>query len=334
MKTHALPTCPACGSGDCLTFDLGAGNRLKKCQACATVSALEYADPDEIYTDGYFFGESRWGLGFDVREPVFQQYLARVATRRLELIETVTGGPGTFLDVGSGMGEVLLAARDHGWEVQGVEPEQTGAEVARGRGLPVAVAVLEESGVPERSWDVVSAFHVLEHIPDSSSFLRMLAGWARPGGHVVIEVPNFGSVQRRRKREQWGDLRPLQHVVHFTPATLKRTLSASGLEPMLIRTPSYVGPPQNLAHAVGDLAGGDRLRRLMAPLAPKRRMNGDQARVPGMAGWTALRAIESLHDRAGVGTVVFAVGRVPHADAGRASEQVAALHQRAMAARP
>ncbi len=311
MKTHDLPACVACGSAECLAFDLGAGHRLKECQACATVSALEYADPDEIYTDGYFFGESRWGMGFDVRDPVFQLYLARVAQRRLELVETVTDAPGRFLDVGSGMGEVLLAAKDRGWEVQGVEPERTGAQVALDRGLPVAVALLEESGLPERSWDVVGAFHVLEHIPDSSSFLRTLARWAKPGGHVVIEVPNFGSLQRRRGRENWVDLRPLQHVVHFTPATLERTLRANDLEPQLIRTPTYVGPPQHLDHAVSDLARGDRLRRLMAPLAPKHGSNGDQARVPAKAGWMALRAIESLYDRAGKGTVVLAVARVP-----------------------
>lgn len=311
MKTHALPACPACGSGDCLRFDLGAENHLKKCRACETVSTLEYADPEEIYTDGYFFGDSRWGLGFDVREPLFQRYLARVAARRLELIESVTGGPGRFLDVGSGMGEVLLAAKDRGWEVQGVEPERTGAQVALDRGLPVAVELLEESGLPERSFDVVSAFHVLEHMPDSSSFLGMLARWARPSGRVVLEVPNFGSVQRRRGRENWVGLHPLQHVVHFTPATLERTLRANGLEPELIRTPAYVGPPQNLDQAVVDLARGDRLRRLMVPLAPKRRANGGRARVPGKAGWMALRAIESLYDRAGVGSVVFAVSRVP-----------------------
>lgn len=311
MRTHALPTCPACGSGDCLRFDLGAEHHLKKCQACETVSALEYADPEEIYTDGYFFGDSRWGVGFDVREPVFQQYLARVAERRLDLIETVAGGPGRFLDVGSGTGEVLLAAKDRGWEVQGVEPERTGAQVALDRGLPVAVALLEESGLPERSWDVVAAFHVLEHMPDSSSFLGTLARWAKPGGHVVIEVPNFASVQRRRGREGWVNLRPLQHVVHFTPETLERTLRDNGLEPKLIRTPAYVGPPQNLDHAVSDLARGDRLRRVMAPLAPRRRVNGDRARVPGKAGWMALRAIELVYDRAGVGTVVLALSGVP-----------------------
>jgi len=311
MKTHELPVCPACKSGEILRFDLGDGHLLKKCRSCETVSALEYADPDEIYTDGYLLGDSEWGLGFDVRHPVFQKFLAAVAERRFELIESVAGKPGSFLDVGSGTGEILEGGHKRGWTVQGVEPERTGAEVAMERGVPVTVAMLEESGLPERSYDVVGAFHVLEHIPDSQSFIRTLALWAKPGGHVVIEVPNFGSVQRRRSGHNWVGLRPLQHIVHFTPRTLERTLRASGLEPRLVRTPVYLGPPQDLDQAIGDLARGPRFRRLMAPLAPERGANGDTARVPNSAGWAVLHALEALYDRAGVGTVVFSVSRVP-----------------------
>ena len=112
---------------------------------------------------------------------------------------------------------------------------------------------LEESGLPERSYDVVSAFHVLEHIPDSRAFLRTMARWARPGGFVAIEVPNFASVQRRRLREGWSGLRPHEHLVHFTPATLRRTFRAAGIEPVLVRSPAYVGPPQSLDQALWDL---------------------------------------------------------------------------------
>jgi SAM-dependent methyltransferase len=234
-----------------------------------------------------------------------------VAHRRFDLFEKVTGGPGTILDVGSGTGEVLMVGRERGWSVQGVEPERTGARMAVERGLPVEVAMLEESGVPERSWDVVSAFHVLEHVPDPRRFLRMLGRWARPGGHVVVEVPNFASVQRRRWREGWPGLRPLEHIVHFTPATLERTLRESHLEPLLVRTPTYIGPPQNLHFAVGDLARGPRFRRAIAPLAPKQEWNGARERVPSQAGWAVLRAIDALYDRKGVGTVVFTVSRAP-----------------------
>ena len=308
MKVHALPTCPACGSADTRGFDIGEGRLLKRCQACETVSALEYADPADVYTDGYMFGETDFGL--DVRHPEFQRYLAQVARRRMQIIEESTGGPGRLLDVGSGTGEVMIAARDRGWEIQGVEPERTGAAFAQERGLPVEVAMLEDSGVPERAWDVVSAFHVLEHVPDPPAFLRTLARWARPGGHLVVEVPNFASLQRRRLRQGWSGLRPLEHITHFTPKTLERLLRADGLEPVVVRSPAYVGPPQDLHHALADLARGRRFERLFAPLSPYRQANGERVRVPGRAGWAALRAMEAAYDEAGRGTVVLAIARV------------------------
>ena len=309
MRVYELPACTACGSEESETFDLGGGNTLKRCRACETVSAVEYADPADVYTDGYMFGETEFGL--DVRHPEFQQYLLRVAHQRMEMIEGVTGGPGSILDVGSGTGEVLMAARERGWTVQGVEPERTGAQMAIDRGLPVEIAMLEESGVPERSWDVVSAFHVVEHVPDVRAFLQTLARWARPGGHVAVEVPNFKSLHGQRWRDVWMQyhLRPLEHLSHFTPETLERTLRGAGLDPELIRAPAYVGPPQALRFALGDLGRGDRVRKLLLPLTHKERRNGGEERVPGSAGWTLLRALDRVQDRLGLGMVVFSVSR-------------------------
>jgi SAM-dependent methyltransferase len=292
-------------------FDLGAGNLLQRCAACGTVSAREYADPADIYVDGYLFGQVG-NFGVDVRDPLFQRYLMRVAHRRMEIIERATGkATGSLLDVGCGSGEVLLAARERGWRTSGVEPERTGAEMAQGRGLDVRIAPLEESGLPERSYDVVSAFHVLEHIAHGLPFLEQLMRWARPGGHLVIEVPNWRSVQRRRLREHWSGLRPLEHIVHHTPQTLDRLMRSAGLEPVLVRSPSYLGPPQNLQHALNDLVRHGRYRRLLERLSSRQAPDGESALYPTKAGWTVLRATEAIYDRAGVGAVVLAVGAVP-----------------------
>jgi 2-polyprenyl-3-methyl-5-hydroxy-6-metoxy-1,4-benzoquinol methylase len=311
MRVLELSACPACGSEALETFEFG-GHSLHRCTACELVSAPDYADPADVYVDGYMFGGAgQFGPGFDVRHPLFQRYLSRVAVRRIEMIERATGiRGGRLLDVGCGTGEVLLAGQERGWTAQGVEPERTGADVARARGLDVHVSRLEESGLPERSFDVVSAFHVLEHMPDSRAFLGTLARWARPGGFVTIEVPNWGSVQRRRLGPDWPHLRPREHLAYFTPDTLPRTLERSGIEPVRTRSPAYVGEPQTLGDALADLARQGRYRRLLEPLSPVRTVGGRQARYPGRLGWAVLRATEAIYDRAGVGTVVLCVGRV------------------------
>jgi SAM-dependent methyltransferase len=311
MKILDLPACPACGTRTFRTFDLGADNILRRCSACDTVSALDYADPAEVYVDGYMFGDAG-PFGLDVRHELFQRYLLRVADRRIAMIEHASGlRTGSLLDVGSGTGEVLLAARDRGWTTHGVEPERTAAEMARGRGLEVANATLEQSGLSEGAFDIVSAFHVLEHQPDSRAFLQTMARWARPGGFVAVEVPNFNSVQRRRLREHWTGLRPREHLVHFTPATLAKTMAGAGIEPLLIRSPAYLGPPQNLDQTLNDLVRHGRYRRLLERFSTVAAPDGETARYPTRAGWTILRATEWIYDRAGVGAVVVCVGRTP-----------------------
>jgi SAM-dependent methyltransferase len=237
----------------------------------------------------------------------------RVARRRVRTLERASGLRfGSLLDVGSGTGEVLLAAGERGWRAQGVEPERTAAALAQRRGLSVTVAGLEGSGLPERSYDVVSAFHVLEHIPDSRGFLHTLARWARPGGYVAVEVPNFASVQRRRLHEGWTGLRPHEHLVHFTGATLKRTFAAAGIEPVLVRSPAYVGPPQSLDQALWDLVRPHgRLRRALAPLCRAGRdETGNTQRYPTPPVWAVLRMVEAAYDAGGAGAVVLCVGRV------------------------
>lgn len=312
MRVIELPTCPACGGSGFRCFELGNGRLLRRCIDCDTVSAAEYADPAEVYVDGYMFGQAG-SFGLDVRHPEFQAYLVRVAHQRLAMIESAAGiRSGSILDVGSGTGEVLMAARDRGWRTEGVEPERTAAEMARGRGLSITTAGLEESGLPEASFDVVSAFHVLEHIPDTLAFLRTMTRWARPGGFLALEVPNFNSAQRRRMAQNWPGLRPLEHIVHFTPQTLDSAFRRAGLAPVYRRSPAYVGPPQNLDHALNDLVRPcGRLRRLLEPLSPHGVKDGRPGRYPNRAGWALLHAVETVYDRAGVGSVVFCVGRVP-----------------------
>jgi SAM-dependent methyltransferase len=311
MEILEMPACPVCGTEQFRHFDLGAGNRLRRCTVCDTVSVEDYADPSEVYVDGYMFGGAG-PFGLDVRAPDFQRYLLRVAHRRVRMLERASGRRGgRLLDVGSGTGEVMLAARERGWSAQGVEPERTAAQMAAERGLDVAVASLEQSGLPERTYDVVSAFHVLEHIPDSRAFLRTMARWARPGGLVAVEVPNFASVQRRRLREGWMGLRPREHLVHFTPTTLPGAFRAAGIEPVRVRSPAYIGPPQTLDQALWDLVRpAGRLRRLLAPLCRVRQGDDGPAAHPTAPVWAVLRLIEAAYDAAGAGAVVICIGRV------------------------
>lgn len=275
-------------------MDLG-GHELQRCTACGLVYALEYHDPDEVYVDGYFTGGTDFGL--DVMDPEFQRFLAHAAERRLKLIERLVGGRGSILDVGCGTGEVIAVARDRGWDATGVEPIPESAEIARGRGVTVHTGMLEDTDVPQSSHDVVSAFHVIEHVPDGTAFLRSISRWARPGGHVVIECPNFRSAHRLGHGDAWPSLRPLEHLAHYTPSTMASTIRRAGLEPVAVRTLGFLWPDQTTPQMLADLGLGRAHRAV--------------TRLPAPARWLLLRSIERAYDVVRAGQVVFAVARAP-----------------------
>ena len=304
MHVHSVTSCPGCGEADFaeVRFD---GTLLQRCERCSLVSAREYADAESLYVDGYLTSGGRFGI--DTTGDEFQRQLKWIGERRMALIERVVA-PGTILDVGCGTGEVLAAAASRGWDAIGLELVEDSAEVTRSRGLEVICADLESSGLPEDTFDVVSLFHVLEHMNDAVSFLRLVRRWVRPGGHVVVEVPNFDSAARRRFGPQWMHLRPLEHVSHFTPLTMRTTMNRAGLEPVLIRSPSYVGRQQALTQVLTNL-GRPHWTRLLSRFVRLADADPEGRRMTRSPVHLLLSAVDALDDRRGAGSVVFAVAR-------------------------
>lgn len=211
---------------------------------------------------------------------------------------------------------MLSVARDRGWEVAGAEPvdESESARYARARsGLDVRTAMLEDAGFPERHYDVVSAFHVLEHMTEGVEFLRHISRWSKPGGDVVVEVPNWRSVHRSAHGPSWPSLRPLEHVAHYTPATLKATLLRSGLEPVLVETPGFLWRKQTRPQMLNDLAGPRwrRWRRVTDYLGRAGAQDGRPETMTSPLGFAVLRAIQAAYGATNRGMVVLAIARVP-----------------------
>ena len=311
MRTIPLTACPVCTSEDSKALDAGDGHELRECNACGTVFAPVYADPAEVFTEGYLHGKAG-NFGLDCSHPRFHDFLVRCGHRRMEVIENATGlKTGTICDVGCGTGELLEAAVERGWTVQGVEPLQDAAQhVDQALGLPVIATTLEESGLPESSFDVVCAMHVLEHMPSATDFLGSLARWAKPGGYVAIESPNWGSVQRRVYQGNWIGLRPLEHLIHLAPESLRQAFVNTGLEPVAIRTPSHLDEDNTLDEALAAL-GRPHWRGKVARFAKTRQVEGVEAEVPSGPAMTFRRAPETRDDRRGRGAALIGVGRRP-----------------------
>ncbi len=191
------------------------------CPACglaATTAAI-----DVRYDEAYFTENS--AAGFDFDSPFARAFDEARFVAELEGLETL-GFKGSLLDVGCATGAFLARARERGWMPHGVEISPFARAAAERRvGIRVATTLAE---LPAGArFDVVTLHHVLEHVPEPVGFL---ADEIRPrvGRRLLVEVPNFDSLASRRHGTRWRDLRPDQHVFHYTPATLPRLLSRAG----------------------------------------------------------------------------------------------------------
>jgi SAM-dependent methyltransferase len=115
-----------------------------------------------------------------------------------------------------------------GWQVAGVEVDEAAAAKARRFGGRVHAGDLLEAPFAPAEFDLITALHVLEHVPDPVAAVRRMLGWLAPGGLLVVEVPNAGGLGARLFGRAWSGLELPRHLSHFTPATLEQVVTRAG----------------------------------------------------------------------------------------------------------
>jgi SAM-dependent methyltransferase len=115
-----------------------------------------------------------------------------------------------------------------GWQVAGVEVDEAAARKARRFSIRVHAGDLLEAPFAPGEFDCVTAFHVLEHVPDPIRAVRRMLEWLAPGGLLVLEVPNAGGLGARLFGRAWSGLELPRHLSRFTPETLGATVARAG----------------------------------------------------------------------------------------------------------
>lgn len=221
------------GAEDWVTGDEFQVVRCAQCGLARTSPQPPIDELDRYYTPAYHRASKRYRFGLD-------RILQPVHRRRIDRIERLTGGPGRVLDVGCGPGWFLDQMRRRGWETRGTERSASAAEQARQTlNLDVRSQELEELVAEGESFDAVVLWHVAEHLHDPAAALYQISQLLRPGGVLMIGVPNFGSPEARVGRAGWFHLDVPRHLFHFTLMTLQRLLADSGFE---ARDAVYIAP--------------------------------------------------------------------------------------------
>lgn len=137
--------------------------------------------------------------------------------KKLRLVENYVDAEKSLLDVGAGTGDFLAFAKKKAWEVEGVEPNKTAQAIANKKGL---VLHSDISLIDEKRFDVITLWHVLEHLPDLNGQIKKLTSMLKDGGTLFVAVPNYRSYDARHYGKYWAAFDVPRHLWHFSKNTI------------------------------------------------------------------------------------------------------------------
>jgi SAM-dependent methyltransferase len=138
--------------------------------------------------------------------------------------------PGRLLDAGCGYGAFVAAMRERGWDAEGVDPSPTVVAAARRKGRTVHLGTLERMQAPDGTYDAITMFYVLEHVPDPLGALRKAFDLLTPAGILLVRIPHTTPIVRLLAPFGLGKALydPPFHLYDFSPAVLREMLQRTG----------------------------------------------------------------------------------------------------------
>ncbi len=200
---------------------------LSRCRGCGLVYLYPQPTADQIAVRSATYQAAIE----DVLGRVRATRVGRIGLKMIRQTRRPPGKPGEILDIGCAQGQYLAYVASLGWRGAGVELDPVSAQYAAEQlGITVRAGPAEvELGYwPDGSFDVVTLWHVLEHLYDPARVLREVRRVLKPGGTLLLEVPNYASLWSRVFGGLWFALEPPYHRFHYQPDTLERALQAAG----------------------------------------------------------------------------------------------------------
>lgn len=210
--------------------------RCRHCGVEQTWPRLTAGELKDLYEQFYNWGGEQNTLYTRLREWLLFSRLYRLWLRwDGDCFFQLRRGNGRLLDIGCNEGRGLAIYTQNGFQAEGLELNETAAEVARARGFKVHTDPLERLA-PEEHFDVVVLSNVIEHLSDPVASLRDVRRLLRPGGQVWISCPNGNSLWRRVFGRHWINYHVPFHLWHFSPATLGAILTRTDFRIAEIQT--------------------------------------------------------------------------------------------------
>ena len=150
--------------------------------------------------------------------------------RKLRLLKPHQPKQGSLLDIGAGTGFFLSAAKKRGWSVMGIEPNLSARTLANSK-IPNTVFDVDTlQTLPEKSFDVITLWHVLEHLPNLEEDVKTIHKLLKPNGRIVVAVPNFKSFDADYFKSFWAAYDVPRHLWHFSQNSISKVFSKVQIE--------------------------------------------------------------------------------------------------------
>ena len=265
-KPELEPPCPICVAPGARMiavahdrlFGIAFGNfHLYRCRSCGCV--FQHPLPDSatlasFYPRQYWWSESRQSRFSSVLSRMERAYREFVALDHVRFLERCAAGAGSgrsLLDIGCGSGTFLHLARRRGFLPHGMDVSARAVAAAREQyGLAVRQGEIGSDVWKGRDFDLVTMFHVLEHLPDPRRAITYAGGLLKPGGRLILQVPNVASLQARIFGARWYGLDVPRHLINFTPQALRLLLGQAGFSCKLVPRFSLRDNPASLASSL------------------------------------------------------------------------------------
>lgn len=145
---------------------------------------------------------------------------------------------GKMLDIGCGVGDFLHTAEAHGWKCTGVEPSEDAKAIAKTKTKADIINSEDMENIPDASFDLITMWHVLEHVDDLKWQIEQLHRLTKTKGRIVIAVPNYKSYDAQYYKELWAAYDVPRHLSHFNKNVLTKIFKSKNLE--LVRTDKLI----------------------------------------------------------------------------------------------
>ena len=162
-------------------------------------------------------------------------FIKRKAIRdKVKLINSYQPLKGKILDIGAGTGDFLLGCKNQNWDILGIEPNDKAKRIAVGKGVKFGDKIEK---LESNSFDVITMWHVLEHVPDVEHQVAELKRLLKPSGTIIIAVPNFKSYDAKYYKEFWAAYDVPRHLWHFSKTAIeklfdKQNMNLEDIKPM------------------------------------------------------------------------------------------------------